>query len=78
MKIQDPFFTNQVGTDDLCKMRGDSDHAEGGGRGGGPERIGDAYVDNLRERFSKDHIYVSTTLARESWTCTGMERWGDS
>ena len=66
MKIQ--IFTNQVGTDDLCKMRGDSDHAEGGGGGGGPERIGDAYVDNLRERFSKDHIYVSTTLARESWT----------
>ena len=64
-----------MGIDDLCKMRDEFDHAEGDG---GPERIRDAYVDNLRERFSKDHIYVSTTLAGESWTCTGMERWGDS
>ena len=38
-------------------MRDESDHGDGGG---GPERLRDAYVDNLRERFSKDHIYVST------------------
>ena len=66
VKIHDtPFLTNQVGIDDLCKMRDEFDHAEGDG---GPERIRDAYVDNLRERFSKDHIYVSTLLARSrSW-----------
>ena len=49
-----------MGTDDLCKMRSEFDPVEGGGD---PERIRDAYVDNLRERFAKDHIYVSVELA---------------
>ena len=49
-----------MGTDDLCKMRSEFDPVEGGAD---PERICDAYVDNLRERFSKDHIYVSVELA---------------
>ena len=37
-------------------MRSECDPVEGGAD---HDRIRDAYVDNLRERFSKDHIYVS-------------------
>ena len=37
-------------------MRSEYDPVEGGAD---HDRIRDAYVDNLRERFSKDHIYVS-------------------
>ena len=63
MKMLD-LSTEQVGTDDLCKMRSECDPVEGGGD---PERIRDAYVDNLRERFSKDHIYVSVELSFTSF-----------
>ena len=52
--------SEQVGTDDLCKMRSEYDPVEGGAD---HDRIRDAYVDNLRERFSKDHIYVSVNFA---------------
>ena len=54
-------------------MRADFDRAEGGG----PERIGDAYVDNLRERFSKDHIYVSTCVPRSLKNRGHVQRWKD-
>ena len=37
-------------------MRSECDPVEAGAD---HDRIRDAYVDNLRERFSKDHIYVS-------------------
>ena len=59
-----------MGTDDLCKMQEAVSGSAAVSVPAAAERMRDAYVANLRERFYKDHIYVRQRR-------TGRERDGN-